>query len=394
MFSSRCIVNHGSPVVRIYLDHNATTPLAPEVREATLAALEVGGNPSSLHAEGRAARELVELGRRAVADLVGGAAEEIVFTSGGTEADCLGVIGLGRLGRREGLRPRVLAAKVEHPAVIGAVEALAREGFEAVWLPVDGSGRVGADAVEAACREGAAVLALALANHELGTLQEVPAVAAVARAHGVRVHVDAVQAAGKVAIDVAALGADSLAVSAHKLYGPKGVGALWVRAGLDLAPLVEAGHQERERRPGTENVPGVAGFGAAAALAREHGPSWAEHCRGLAARLEAGLTAMDGVRIHGRGAPRVGNTVNAGFAGALGESIMAALDLAGVAVSTGAACTSGSVAPSPVLRALGFSAEQAVEAVRFSLGRGNTADEIDAVLAALPEIVARARRFR
>lgn len=380
--------------LRIYLDHNATTPLDPRVRAAMSEAFSVGGNPSSIHAEGREARDLIERGRGQVAALLAGAPDEIVFTSGGTEADCLGVVGLARLGRARGRPRRLLVSPVEHPAVLGAARALEREGFEIAWLPVDVQGRVEADAVARECARGAAALALALANHELGTVQDVAAAAALARAHGVLTHCDAVQAAGKMPLSVAGLGVDALAISAHKLYGPKGVGALWVRRGLDLAPLFPAGHQERERRPGTENVIGVAGMGAAARIAREEQPAWAEHVRALAEQLEAGLLALDQVRIHGRGAERVGNTVNAGFDGALGESVVAALDLEGIAASTGAACTSGSVEPSPVLLGLGLPPARALEAVRFSLGRQNTAEEARVLLEVLPAIVARARRFR
>jgi cysteine desulfurase len=383
-----------APTLRIYLDHNASTPLDAEVRQAMLGALEVHGNPSSVHAEGRAARDLIERSRRHVADLVAGRPEEIIFTSGGTEADCLGVIGLARHGRMTGRRTRVLACAIEHPAVTGAVAALAAHGFETVRVPVDSAGRLDLDALERACRAGAAVAAVALANHEIGTVQDIGAIAAVCRAHGVLLHCDAVQAAGKMPIDAPALGADTLALSAHKLHGPKGVGALWVRSGLALEPLIGAGHQERERRPGTENLPGIAGMGEAARLARLRGPARAAHVRDLAAELEAGLLALGNVRIHGRGAARIGNTVNAGFDGALGEAVVAALDLAGFAASTGAACTSGSVEPSAVLLALGLPVERAVEAVRFSLGRDNTAAEAHALLEVLPDILARARQFR
>jgi cysteine desulfurase len=396
-----------APTLRIYLDHNASTPLDPTARQAMLAALEAYGNPSSIHAEGRAARDVIERSRRHVADLLGGRPEEIVFTSGGTEADCLGVIGLARRGRAHGRPARVLVSAIEHPAVTGAVAALVEQGFEAVWLPVDSAGRLDLDALEAACRAGAAAAAVALANHEIGTVQELGAIAALCRAHGVLLHCDAVQAAGKMPIHAPDLGADTLAMSAHKIHGPKGVGALWVRAGIELAPVIAAGHQERERRPGTENLPGIAGLGEAARLARLHGPSWAAHVRSLSEQLEAGLLAMTtapatpgaagaghGVRIHGRGAPRIGNTVNAGFDGALGETVVAALDLVGFAASTGAACTSGSVEPSPVLLGLGLPPARAVEAVRFSLGRDNTAAEVHALLEVLPDILARARAFR
>jgi cysteine desulfurase len=385
------------PTLRIYLDHNASTPLAAEARTLMIAALEVHGNPSSIHAEGRSARDWIERSRRHVADLIGGRLEEVIFTSGGTEADCLGLVGLARHGRATGRPARVLASAIEHPAVIGAVAALVADGFEATWLPVDSAGRLDLDALERACRGGAAVAALALANHEIGTIQDVRAAAALCHRHGVLLHCDAVQAAGKLPIHAPDLGADTLAISGHKIYGPKGVGALWVRAGLDLDPMIAAGHQERERRPGTENLIGIAGMGEAARLARLHGATWAAHVRGLSEALESGLLALPGVgavRIHGHGAPRVGNTISAGFDGALGEAVVAALDLAGIAASTGAACTSGSVEPSPVLLGLGLSADRAVEAVRFSLGRDNTAGDIQALLEVLPDIVARARQFR
>lgn len=379
--------------VRIYLDHNATTPLAEPVRAAMAAALAVWGNPSSVHEEGRAARELVERARRKVAALLGADPAELVFTSGGTEADALGVIGLARLGAaRTGARA-ILVPDIEHPAVHGAARALAAEGFHVQPIPADHRGIIDAAAVAQACAAGAACLAVALANHELGTIQDVAALAAIAAAHRVPVHCDAVQAAGRIPIDVAGLGVDTLAISAHKLYGPKGAGALWVRSGLDLEPAHAGGHQERGRRPGTENVAGIAGLGAAAELAvaaLESAAALAE----LGRRLEDGLAAMDGVRIHGAGAPRVPGTVNAGFEGALGEVIVTALDLAGVAASTGAACTSGTVQPSPVLRAVGLSEARAVEAVRFSAGRGTTPAEVRAVLELLPPIIARARQFR
>lgn len=380
--------------VRIYLDHNATTPLADPVRAAMNAALGSWGNPSSVHEEGRAARDLVERARGQVAALLGAAAADVVFTSGGTEADAIGVIGLARLGRARTGSEVVVIPAVEHPAVHGAAAALAREGFRVRSLAANAEGRIEPGEVAAAIADGAAALAVALANHELGTVQEVAALAAVAREREVLVHCDAVQAAGRIPIEVAALGVDSLAISGHKLYGPKGVGALWIRGGLDLDPLHPGGHQERGRRPGTENVPGIVGLGAAAGLATTAEPAAAATLAEVGGALEHGLAAMPGVRIHGGGARRVPGTVNAGFDGALGEVIVTALDLAGVSVSTGAACTSGTVQPSPVLRAIGVPVERAVEAVRFSAGRGTGLAEIREVLELLPEIVARARRFR
>lgn len=371
---------------RIYLDFNATAPLIPAAREAMTAALAGVGNPSSIHGEGRAARDLVERARNQIAALAGRPREQIVLTSGGTEANALGVLGLAAAVERRGGPRVVVGSPIDHPSLRGAVLALARRGWEVRMLAVTPDGAL----AEADARlAGAGLLAYAAANHELGTLADAAALAAAARAAGALVHVDAVQAAGK--RDLAAIPADALAISAHKLGGPAGVGALAVAVD-DALPLLDGGHQERGRRPGTENVTGLAGFGAAAeaAAASLAAGAWAE-VAALGERLERGLVALPGVRIHGAGAPRVGGTVNAGFSGALGESIVVALDLAGVAASTGAACTSGSVQPSPVLLALGLSPHEARSAVRFSLGRSTTSAELDAVLELLVPILARAR---
>jgi cysteine desulfurase len=364
---------------RIYLDWNATAPLCAAARSAIERALAAYGNPSSLHAEGRAARDLVERARHAVATLVGRPREQIVLTSGGTEANQLGVLALAGAAERRGL-PRIAATSpIEHPSLRGAVAALAARGWTVRELPVAPTGEITPPG------DGPlGLVALALVNHELGTVLP-DAVLAAARAAGALIHVDAVQAAGKRAL--AEVPADALAISGHKLGGPQGAGALALALD-DALPLIDGGHQERGRRPGTENTLGIVGFGAAAADAD---PADWPRVAALGARFEAGLAALPGVRIHGAGATRAGGTINAGFAGALGESIAIALDLAGVAVSTGAACTSGSVRPSPVLLGLGLTPAAAREAVRFSLGRTTTAGELDHVLALLPAIVARAR---
>ncbi|HET6612941.1 MAG TPA: cysteine desulfurase family protein [Kofleriaceae bacterium] len=373
---------------RVYLDHNATSPLCPPAKAAMTAALEVFGNPSSIHREGRAARDIIETARRDIAALVGADPADIVLTSGGTEADGLAIFGLWAAAPDR--PPRIATAGIEHPAVIGAAHtAVAGRGDgEVAWLATDGDGVIDGDSLAASLRLGCRLVAVGLANHELGTLQDVAAMARATRAAGAHLHVDAVQAAGKIPVDVTALGADTVAISAHKIGGPKGAGALWIRPGLDIAPTHAAGHQERERRPGTENVVGIAGFGAAARVARE---TCRQDMAALASLLEDGLGEIPGTRIHGRGAPRVGNTVNAGFSGVLGETLCQALDLAGFAVSTGAACTSGSVKPSAVLLAIGLSADEAKSAVRFSLGPTTTEAEIRALVAALPALVARAR---
>jgi cysteine desulfurase len=367
---------------RIYLDFNATAPLGDHVRVAMTRAMQDPGNPSSIHAEGRRARDRVEHARDQVSQLVGRPREQLVFTSGGTEGNVLGVLGLAAVAERRGLPRVVAAAAIDHPSLRGAVAALVARGWALRPIAVTGDGALQVDSLA-----GTGVIAIAAVNHELGTIADRRVIAA-ARAAGALVHVDAVQAAGKLAL--AALDADALAISAHKLGGPQGVGALAIALD-DGLPVVDAGHQERGRRPGTENTLGIVGLGAAAEQA---GPAGWEAVAALGDRLEAGLRAIDGVRIHGDGAPRIGGTINAGFAGARGESIVIALDLAGVAVSTGAACTSGSIQPSQVLLGLGLSPERAREAVRFSLGRTTTADEIAAVLERLPAIVGRARAHR
>ena len=256
--------------MRIYFDHNATTPIDPRVRQISARADESFGNPSSVHAEGRAARDAVERARRQVAALCAGDPEEIVFTSGGTEADCLGIVGLARLAASRGAPRRALSTAIEHPAVHGALAWLREQGWQVEHLPVDDQGRLDPDTVTDACTRPTGLLACSLANHELGTVQDIAGIATIAARAGALVHVDAVQAAGKVPLDCRALGAHSVALSAHKLHGPRGVGALWIQRGLSLPPLFAAGHQERERRPGTENVPGIVGMGLAQRQQTQH----------------------------------------------------------------------------------------------------------------------------
>lgn len=371
---------------RIYLDFNATAPLSAAVCDALAHALAGPplGNPSSIHAEGRHARDLVERARNAVAARLGRPREQIVFTSGGSEGNQLGVLGLAAVVEARG-SPRVVAgAAIDHPSLRGAIDALVRRGWTERPLAVDAQGRITAET----SLSGVGLVAFGLVNHELGTIADAVALVHAARVAGALVHVDAVQAAGKLALgDV---DADALAISGHKLGAPPGIGALALA--LDEAlPLVDGGHQERGRRAGTENVLGIVGLGAA--IAASDPADW-PGVVALGERLEAGLCALEGVRIHGRGAARVGGTINAGFGGARGESLVVALDLAGIAVATGAACTSGSVQPSRVLLALGHPADAAREAVRFSLGRTTTPSDIDRTLAALAPILVRARAHR
>jgi cysteine desulfurase len=362
---------------RIYLDFNASAPLVPAARDAMTEAMAHMGNPSSIHAEGRQMRDRVERARNQVAGLVGRPREQIVFTSGGTEANWLGVMALAAAAEARGL-PRVIGTTaIEHPSLRGAVEALRPRGWEVLVVGTDGA----ADLPE----RRPSVLAAGLVNHELGTVLPNRLWA---WAQPPLAHLDAVQAIGKQELSLDAW--QSIAISAHKLGGPQGVGALALSVDGGL-PLHDGGQQERGRRPGTENTLGIVGFGAAAA-------SFDVDCwpriKQLGAMLEAGVRAIPDSRIHGAPLERVGTTINAGFAGALGESIVMALDLEGISVSTGSACTSGSVQPSAVLLGLGYPPEQALEAVRFSLGPTTTEDEIKQVLAVLPGLVERARRHR
>lgn len=380
--------------MRIYLDHNATSPLDGAARTAMQEVLALVGNPSSIHREGRAARARLERARAAVAGLFADGGEpdpdSIVFTSGGTEADLAGVVGLALAAAASGAPRRALVLATDHPAIHGAAAALAAHDFTLETIAVDGEGRVDPDDLARRLGDGrgAAVVAVAAVNHETGVVIDLAAIAAAARAAGAGLHVDAVQAAGRIALGPIAALADTIAISAHKLGGPAGIGALWIRAGCHITPLALGGHQERGRRAGTENLVGAAGFGAVAAAVDLAATA---RIAALTAALERAALDIPGARVHGAGAPRVGNTVNLGFDGALGEAIVMSLDLDGVAASTGAACTSGSIRPSPVLLAMGLTPARAREAVRFSLGPRTTAAEIERVAALLPPIVERVR---
>ncbi len=378
--------------MRVYLDHNASTRPHPSVVRAMARFLDEDfGNPSSIHAAGRAARDAIERARDQVARLVGVGRDELVFTSGGTEGNNLAIRGGAEAARAaDPRRTRVLTTSIEHPSVLAAALALELRGFAVTRLPVDASGRLDEDALERALGSDVALLTVQAANHELGNLLPIARLVERAHAAGVWVHTDAVQAAGKLPLELRALGVDLATLSAHKLYGPKGAGAVYLRAGCDVSPHTVGGHQERERRPGTENVAALVGFGVAAERAVEEGGAWAAHVEALRDRLEAGALAL-GARVNGDPGARVGNTTNLSWDGADGELVVESLDLEGIAASTGAACTSGSLEPSPVLLALGQSPAQARTAVRFSLGRENSAQEIDHVLARLPEILRRVR---
>ncbi len=375
---------------RIYLDHNATTPVRDEVAAAMLRVLrDVPGNPSSVHAEGAAARAELDLARERVAELLGVAPAEIVFTAGATEANNTA---LAAVATRPDGRRHVGATAVEHPSIDAALGALEARGCAVTRVRVGRSGRVAVEDVAAALRDDTALVTAIWANNETGVLQPVAEIAALARARGAWMHSDATQAVGKHAIAPGDLPIDLLSLSAHKFGGPKGVGCLAVRGGIALTPLLRGGPQERGRRGGTENLAGIAGLGVACDLARRELPERvARHAR-LRDRLWDGIAAkVPGVSRNGDPDHALANTLNVAFLDTPGEILLQALDVEGIAVSAGAACASGSVEPSHVLVAMGLSKSEAHGTLRFSVGHGTDESQIDAVLARLPDLVARAR---
>ena len=378
--------------VRIYLDHNATTPPAAEVADAMATALrEQFGNPSSVHHFGQSAKAVLDEARSAVALLVGAEPSEVVFTSGGTESDNIAIRGVAEALERAGRR-HLVASAIEHEAVLNTLKALARRGWRTTLLPVDQTGIVAPDALANALTDDTAVVSVMHANNEIGTIQPIAELARLAKSRGALFHTDAVQTAGKVPVDVRALGVDLLSLSAHKFYGPKGVGALWIRRGVRLQPPITGGKQERSRRAGTENVPGIVGLGVAATLAREKMSEEGERLSRLRDRLEEGILArVSGTAVNGAGSPRVPNTTNISFDRIEAESLLIGLDLAGVAVSTGSACSSGTLEPSHVLKAMGFPAHRTQNSIRFSLGTANTDADIDRVIDVLPATVEKLR---
>ncbi|MFH1039477.1 MAG: cysteine desulfurase family protein [PVC group bacterium] len=378
----------------VYLDYNATTPLDPEARAEMDACLDRSfANPSSIHAAGREARRIVDMARERVARLIGARPEEIIFTGGGTEANNLAI--LGGLAAPEGKRRRILTTAIEHQAVLNPCRHLEKSGWAVTFLPVDRQGRLDPATVSAALGEDTALVSVMLANNDIGTVEPVAEISPLARARGVLFHTDAVQAAGKIPVDVKKLGVDLLSFSAHKLHGPKGAGALWVRAGTRLFPLFFGGHQERGLRPGTENVAAIAGFGKACELAAARREEDAARLTALRAAFEEAVRrGISGAVINGEGAERLPNTSNICFDGLDGELLVINLDLLGVEASTGAACGAGSREPSHVLLALGRSAPEARSAVRFSFGRGTTTDEATRAFETLRRAIKNMRESR
>jgi cysteine desulfurase len=375
---------------RIYLDNNATTPVLPEVLDAMRPYFgECFGNASSIHHYGQETRAAVERARDAVAALVGCRASEIVFTSGGTESDNLAIAGLTSPG------DHVITSAIEHHAVLHACKHLEESGCEVTYLPVGERGLVDPDDVHRAVRANTRLISIMMANNETGVLQPVGEIGKVAAEAGVIFHTDAVQAAGKVAIDVKRIGCHALSISGHKMHAPQGVGALYIRKGTHLQPLFYGGRHERSRRAGTENVPGIVALGRAAELAmRTLQCGENQKISELRDRLEHGILAqVDDAAVNGGDAPRVPNTTNIYFDHIDGEAMVIALDLKGLAVSTGAACSSGAIEPSHVLIAMGLTPDRARASIRLSLGKQNSAEEVDFALALVPETVARLREL-
>jgi cysteine desulfurase len=377
--------------VRVYLDYNATTPPAPAVTDAVVQATrDTFGNASSVHHFGQQAKAAMDEARSAVA-LIHGDPSEIVFTSGGTEADNFAIRGAAEAIEVTG-RKHLIASAIEHEAVLNTLRALARRGWRTTLLPVDHSGVVSPDRLREAIAADTALVSVMHANNEIGTIQPIAALAAIAHEHGALMHTDAVQSAGKIAVDVRALGVDLLSLSAHKFNGPKGAGVLWIKRGTRMQPIATGGKHERNRRAGTENVPAIAGLGVAARLAGAKLAPEAARVSALRDRLEAGiLRGVPGTAVNGAPDARVPNTTNISFDRVEAESLLIALDLEGIAVSTGSACSSGTLEPSHVLKAMGLPSHRTQNSLRFSLGMFTTEEEVDRVIDVLPRLVEKLR---
>jgi cysteine desulfurase len=378
--------------MRIYFDHNATTPVAPAVAESmTQALVEDFGNASSVHHFGQRAKSRLDDSRSEVARLLHAEPSEVVFTSGGTEADNLALRGAAEALEPTGRR-HLVASAIEHEAVLVTLRALARRGWKTTLLPVDATGIVRPDVLEAGLTDETAVVSVMHANNEIGTIQPIAELARLAHARGALFHTDAVQSVAKIPVDVRALGVDLLALSAHKFNGPKGAGALWIKRGTRLTAHMTGGKHERNRRAGTENVPAIVGLGVAARLAVDKLGADSARVSELRDQLEQGVLArVPGTAVNGARDPRVPNTTNISFDGVEAESLLIALDLEGIAVSTGSACSSGTLEPSHVLRAMGLASHRTQNSIRFSLGAGNTAEEVEFLLSKLPAVVEKLR---
>ncbi|MGH8639306.1 MAG: cysteine desulfurase family protein [Burkholderiales bacterium] len=378
--------------MRVYFDHNATTPVDPSVVEVMTRVLrEDFGNASSVHRLGQQAKAVMDEARTAVAALIGAEPSELVFTSGGTESDNFALRGAAEALEPTGRR-HLIATTIEHEAVLVTLKALARRGWKTTLLPVGDTGIVNPDALEAALTDDTAIVSVMHANNEIGTIQPIAELARLAHARGALFHTDAVQSVAKIPVNARTLGSDLLSLSAHKFNGPKGAGALWIKRGTRITPILTGGKHERTRRAGTENVPAIAGLGAAARLAQAKLAGAPGGVAALRDRLESEILArVPGTMVNGAIEPRVPNTTNISFDRIEAESLLIALDLEGIAVSTGAACSSGTLEPSHVLRAMGLPTHRAQNSIRFSLGAENTDAEVDYLLDKLPRTVEKLR---
>ncbi|MDR1575473.1 MAG: aminotransferase class V-fold PLP-dependent enzyme [Treponema sp.] len=383
---------------RVYVDYNATTPLKPAVKAAIIEDLEVYGNASSMHASGRLAHARVEQARSAVEKLLGAPAGTVIFTSGGSESNNTVFQTMRRLASGPDGRPlaagrnEFITTAVEHPCVLNSARDLKSLGFKVIILPVDEYGKLRMDELQKALNDKTLFVSVMAANNEIGTIQNIKEIAGMAKAAGAWMHTDAVQAVGKIPLSVEDLGVDYLTMSAHKIYGPKGVGALYVRKGAPLSALIHGGHQEDGLRAGTYNNIGILGFGRAAAIAAAEVEIYGREISALRDRLCAGLAAaIPNIKINGHPEDVLPNTLNVSFPGAEGEAILLSMDIMGIEASTGSACASGSLEPSHVLLAIGVGPELAHGSIRFSLGWGNSAGDIDYIIESLPPIIARLR---
>ena len=377
---------------QIYLDHNATTPVDTEVLAAMLPCYrEEFGNPSSAHARGRAARVLLDQAREQTAALIGAHPAEITFTSGGTESDNLAISGTVRALRGKG--NHIVTSRMEHPAVLNTCEELQKEGFVVDYVPVDGYGRIDCAALADMINERTVLITLQHGNSEVGTLQPIEKIGALARDRGVMFHTDAVQTVGKIPVDTESLPVDLLSLSSHKMYGPKGVGALYIRRGTPpLSPLISGGGQEKKRRGGTENVPGIVGLGKAAEIASDRLDTDGSHVSQLCTNLRQQIESrISGAKFYGHPEFSLPNTLYFGFDGVEGQSLMIHMDLNGIFVSTGTACSSGSILPSEVLGAMDVPKDEMTRTIRVSLGRGNRSEEIDRIVKVLEKAVSEIR---
>jgi cysteine desulfurase len=378
--------------MRVYFDYNATTPLSPEAADAVARATrDLFGNASSVHHYGQQAKAVLDDARSATAELLHADPSEIVFTSGGTEADNLAIRGAAEAIEATGRRHLVVSA-IEHEAVLNTAKALARRGWTVTTLPVDQTGVASPDQLKAVISDQTALVSVMHANNEIGTIQRIAELAAIAHERGALLHTDAVQSVGKIPVDVKALGVDLLALSAHKFNGPKGAGALFVKRGTRMLPTMTGGKHERNRRAGTENVPALVGLGVAARQSIAKMNSEAARVSSLRDSLEEGiLRGVAGTAVNGSRTSRVPNTTNISFDRIEAESLLIALDLEGIAVSTGSACSSGTLEPSHVLRAMGYPAHRTQNSLRFSLGLFSTQEEVDRAVAVLPGLVEKLR---